>query len=167
MILEGLYSLAKILAKGIGRLLYYTLPLIFCVVAFFLGVAACDGVFNGKYEAWEMQQRVKHTHTVNIHWGDGDITVLEIRDDLNWNICGCNDIELYYKNNLDYYKNEHESDKSVPELVMPQKSKREGYKFIGLFMSPLGGTQFVNSAGYSVRTIEFDIDLYAVWQEVD
>lgn len=165
---KGIGYLIKWACKGLFYFLRYTWPVLLCVATFFLGAISSDAAFGGKYREWEMAQRELHTHNVTIHWDEGSsITRLKIRDDLNWNICGYNsdqysDFGLFYTDYLDPY-----TQASIPEIKMPQQANKVGYKFMGLYTSPLGGTQFVNAAGYSVRTVDMDIDLYAVWQEVN
>ncbi len=165
-LLTGIGYLIKLIFKGIGYFLKYTLPLWFCVIGFFLGAISSGFAFGNKYSEWELEQRALHTHNVTIHWDEGsDITYLEVRDDLNWNICGYADrgtIGLYYTKYQNWYYQA-----SIPQIEMPEQSKKVGYNFMGLYTSPLGGTQFVNAAGYSVRTVDVDIDLYAIWQKVN
>lgn len=165
-IFTGIGYLIKFIFKCIGYFLKYTLPLWFCVIGCFLGLITSVYVIGDQYSGWELEQRAAHTHSVVIHWDEGsDVTTLQVRDDLNWNICGYTtgyaDIGLYYTEHIPH------NNGSIPEIVMPQQTKKVGYNFMGLYTSPLGGTQFVNAAGYSVRTVDMDIDLYAIWQKVD
>ncbi len=160
-------DLLKSIFKAIGYLLYYILPIIFCVVAFFLGGIVGNAAFDG-FSKWEAEQKSLHTHTLTIYWDETgtQTTYLNVRDDLEWNISGYGgDYGLYYSNftsyaDIDFYG-------EAPAVLMPSQSQREGYKFMGLYTSPYGGTQFVNAAGYSVREVTMDIVLYALWQRVN
>lgn len=167
-----IFGIFKGLFKAIGYLLYFTLPIIFCVVAFFLGGFASDAAFGNRYENWKTEQINLHMHTITIYWDEAgtQTTYLSVRDDLNWNISGCkneggNDFGLYYTTFSGYA--DLKFFEGIPEIVMPQQTQREGHVFKGLYTSPYGGTQFVNAAGYSVRTVTMDIELYALWQEVE
>lgn len=162
-----LFTLIKGIIKGIGYLLYFTLPIIFCVVGFFVGEAVANAAFGKRYYGWEAEQKEKHSHLITIHWDEtgSRTTEITVRDDINWTISGSkNDYGLYYTYFTGHANLTTQKDNSA--VIMPQESIRAGYKFMGLYTSPFGGTQFVNAAGYSIRTVTMDLDLYALWEEV-
>ena len=130
------------------------------------GGIAGNAAFGNGFEKWEAEQISSHTHTLTIHWDEAgtQTTYLNIRDDIEWNISGYGyDFGLYYSSFTSYADINFYGE--TPEIHMPSQAQREGYKFMGLYTSPYGGTQFVNAAGYSVRTVTMDIDLYALWEE--
>lgn len=79
-------------------------------------------------------------YSVTIHWSENesDCTVIEVNETFGWNI--------------------------TEELSRRSKS---GYEFAGLSKSPMGGIMYTNSAGYSIKTIHSDIELYAVWIPIE
>ncbi len=148
----------KGLFKGLGYLLYFTFPILLCVVAFFGGGAAGDAAFGGRYEKWEQEQISGFTHTVTIYWDESNVpSILEVREDINWNINGCNEVQKLYGS--------LEQNETVTEL--PERSYRQNMIFVGLFTTPDGGTQYVNTAGYSLRSVTSDLTLYAVWRVME
>jgi hypothetical protein len=48
--------------------------------------------------------------------------------------------------------------------VLPSNAYQSGGKFLGLFTSPYGVEQYVDSNGYSLKNVKSDIVLYAVFE---
>lgn len=176
--------------KGIGYLFYFTLPIIFCAI----GVGG--GFLLGGFTMAQNQKNYldslieDYTHTVTIWWdSEGKLqSEIKVREDINWNINGVlatvnkeyrsDDVPFYYDVFIDVGKRDqdktikqfqfiqHEWDINRGLYELPEEAKRAGLKFLGLFNTPYGGTQFVNGAGYSLRDVTMDLVLYAVWQEI-
>lgn len=117
----------------------YTLPLWLCAVAFILGGSLPGLIYNASWNAYLEKQIEQNTHTVTIYWDEtkNDLTTTDVRSDIEWTIDSCG-------------------------ITIP---KKDGYGFVGLYTSPYGGTQFVNAAGYVIKTINSDMELYACWSK--
>ncbi len=183
-----LFSLIKMIFKGVGYILLYTLPIIFCLVGIGAGfwVAAYSIALNQENFIESIEEPL--THNVRIQWDNAGniVTSIVVREDLNWGINGFLTIDPgngYFSSSDPYYygsfmeKDGISRDESVTQVTFdyngeaqlfyfPEdvKGKVEAGKFLGLYSAPAsGGTQFVNGLGYSVRDVTMDMDLYAAW----
>ncbi len=171
LILSGL----KYFFKGIGYVFYFIMPVLFCAIG--VGGAMVLFALTGPTRDDLVQPYIdEQTHIVTIWWDAEGVSQSEIkvREDVNWTIKG---VSAGYKTPF-YYEtfmgsNDFSQDKSIKqheeypyEFDLPKEATKEGWKFLGLFNTPFGGTQFVNGAGYSLRDVTTDMVLYAVWQEV-
>ncbi len=124
------------------------------------GAAAGISWTDGKYKKYVEKTKLKNTCEVTIYWDEDGVRsdTIEVRKDLNWGING--DYEGSYSYGLYYV----ETNPSSPLWGVEDKMPKGKTKFAGLWTSAYGGTQVVNSAGYSLMQITEDCALYAVWE---
>ena len=151
LIFIGIAWCAKMLFKS----LIYTWPLILCFVAFWGGGALADGIWGGKYGESTLED--EYVITVHVHWENGDPDgYLTVRRDLAWTL---EDGRKWA--NLHVTNGAYDADIEAPEIPT-----RAGYRFLGLYTSPAGGSMVVSPGGYSVLTLTGDIELYAMWEPI-
>jgi hypothetical protein len=152
--LEILYDIAVCVIYVVGKVLKYTLPIIFVAVGIAIGVSSGYGVAGNTFYNWEDKKIESLCHDVTIHWNnaDKDVSYLTVREDLEWNINGC-------ESGDDLYANSNLSVSSLPYYA----TSWAGHEFLGLYTSSYGGEMVVNAAGYALVTIQYDLDLYAMW----
>ena len=141
--------------KMLFKSLIYTWPLILCFVAFYGGGALANGIWGGKYSESALEE--EYVITVQVHWENGDPDSYQtVRRDLEWSLGdGCKWAKLHDTDGA--------YDADIPAPVIPEKP---GYRFLGLYTSPAGGSMVVSPGGYSVLTLTGDIELYAMWEPV-
>lgn len=141
--------------KMLFKSLIYTWPLLLCFFAFFGGGSLADGIFGDKYS--EQTLADEYIITVHVHWENGEQdSYLTVRRDLEWSLAdGCKWASPHATNGA--------YDRDIPAPEIPTKA---GYRFLGLYTSPSGGSMVVSPGGYSVLTLSGDIELYAVWEPV-
>ena len=140
-----------------GRLIVIILNLYVIYLGIAGGISVGEGWSADKYDDWSEQREATYEHMVVIYW-DEDLQYSDeivVREDLNWSIRGS------YGNYSLYSVSNYEPSFATEYVPTPP----EGYTaFAGLWTSPYGGTQVVNSAGYPMMSIEQDMILYAVWE---
>lgn len=164
---KAIWFVIKWIGIGLWYLLKYTFPLLLCVILG-LGAFVGSGVVFGKKVSnkWDNYVSNNMQHTVTIYWDESrsDFTTVAVREDLEWNLVD-GVAQEYTKAGFRY--NDRIMGAQMSDYHnAPSQMRREGYKFLGLFDTPFGGEQYVNAAGYALRTITRDIELYANWQEV-
>lgn len=144
--------------KGIFYFFKYTLPIQFVALAIYIGMLAGTGTNINKYSNWKYDTKSSYTHQVTIFWDEGqsNYSDISVREDINWSINGmcdkCRD-GLY------------SSCGHIYNITLPAKANRNGYVFCGLGTSPYGGEMYVNAAGYAIKQVTEDLQLYAVWEK--
>ena len=144
-----------------GRIIVIIINIYAIYLGFAWGGMAGSSWSDGKHDRWADPIIDAYTHTVTIYWNEDmtDFSTIDVRQDQNWTITGSNGYRaLYTVSNpenatmeLSYALNGH-----VPE----GKTKED---FDGLWLNPTGGTQYLNSAGYSLYSVKSDMVLYALW----
>ena len=186
-----LFSGIKLVFKGIGYVFYYTLPIIFCAIGVIGGIFVSGITMSQNQKNYLNSLIDDYTHTVTIWWDSEGIlqSEIKVREDVNWSINGVlatENKDHYSSDDYPYYclefidQEKHDQDRTVKQFKfiptefdkynglydLPNEAKKAGFKFLGLFNTPYGGTQFVNGAGYSLRDVTMDLVLYAVWEEI-
>ena len=146
-----------------GTILIILINLYVIYLGFCGGSAVGTGWTEDKYDDWKDQKISEYTHQVTIYW-DEDMTrvsTIYVREDMNWTIAG----SYGYEDTL--YGTSTPTTSEETELAYMLNGKTPEGKtiqdFAGLWTSAYGGTQYLNSAGYSLYTIKEDITLFAVW----
>ena len=106
----------------------------------------------------------EYTHQVTVYW-DAECTVSDVfsvREDLNWTLDAVTVENQYSDQYLEPYSEQEQY--APPEL--PKEAYRTGYRFLGLFSSPYGVEQYVDSNGYSLKSVTSNITLYACWEKI-
>ena len=144
-----------------GRIIVIILNIYAIYLGFAWGAMAGAGWSEGKHDRWADPIREAYTHTVTIYWNEDmtDFSTIDVRQDQNWTITGSNGYrDLYTVSNptnatteLSYALRGH----------IPAGKTEED--FAGLFLSPYGGTPYLNAAGYSLYNVKSDMVLYANW----
>lgn len=147
-----------------GRLLIILINLYVIYLGFCGGSALGTSWTEDKYDQWEDQKISEYTHKVTIYWNE-DMTrysTIYVREDMNWTIEGS------YGYNDSVYGASNPTSKEDTGLSYMLNGKMPDGKtiedFAGLWTSAYGGTQYLNSAGYSLYTIKEDIALFAIWE---
>lgn len=144
--------------KGIFYFFKYTFPIQIIALLIYLGVLAGLGTNAHKYSNWKYDKQEDYKHRIVIYWDEEQKNYSEIyvREDINWSINGmcerCRE-ELY--SSCDH----------LNEVKLPAKANRNGYTFCGLGTSPYGGEMYINAAGYSLKQVTNDMNLYAIWEK--
>jgi hypothetical protein len=132
-------------------------------VAFFLAIGIGTSIFiEPMVEGYEDNIKEEYVHSVTVYWND-DRTVSDtfyVREDLNWTL-NKYDIE---SPSHDYYTSLYYEENCPDMPVLPSNAYQSGGKFLGLFTSPYGVEQYVDSNGYSLKNVKSDIVLYAVFE---
>ena len=145
-----------------GRIIIILINLYIIYVGFGWGATVGTGWSKGKYDEWADQMKAAYTHTITIYWDENmtDYSTISVREDKNWTISGAYGYDSLYttsnpersETGLTYALNGH-----IPE-------GKTAEDFAGLWTSAYGGTQYLNSAGYSLHNVKQDIALFAVWE---
>ena len=128
---------------------------------------------RNKYSDWNDEKINEASHTVTIHWGYGiPNTTITVREDVPYTINGYSEEFWHYYNTIVYKDGvmEHRIDfysLNNEIITLPNEAIREGYKLDGFFSGQHGGTLVINASGYGIVTITDDIDIYAVWSEIE
>ena len=143
-------------AKIAWKVLYYTAPIWFCFIGFYLGGGIGNGAFGSMRQDYIDAVQEQYTHSVTIVWEDGDYDNIKVRQDLNWTLQGSirgddKHDDLYYEGNYD-------------GNPLTEKAKREGYVFKGLFDTEFGGNQYVSASGYSLMRVTENMTLFAIFE---
>lgn len=172
------------LGKIIKFIFKYLTPVLLCGIAVIGGIVTAALTLQQHYGGWLSNISSQYSHTVTIWWDEerGIKTTIFVREDQNWDINGTmhvrgkdgslDDTPSYCKEflSVELLGEDPSVTQFMPEPYMapdlPQEAHKDGFAFLGLFSSPFGGTQFVNGAGYSLRRVTMDLDLYALWQEL-
>ncbi|MBQ7368951.1 MAG: hypothetical protein IJW60_04520 [Clostridia bacterium] len=146
-----------------GRIIVILLNLYVIYLGFTGGIATGMGWSDGKYDDWEEQRMTEYMHTVTIYWDEygTDYTTIDVREDMNWTIQGACGVWSLYSS----YSPVNTSDTGLSTMLsyhLPEGKTVDD--FAGLWTSAYGGTQYLNSAGYSLYNVKSDITLYAVWE---
>ena len=136
------------------------------IIAMSLGISGGINVKDKKVASWAADELADTRHTVTINWNyqgkqDDLITVYENQP---WTISGYSWGDNLYAQSDYTYENYIVSIPSS-NVSAPSVPTRNGYVFMGLYSSEVGGIQYTNGAGYGLRKIVSDITLYALWQE--
>ncbi len=143
-------------AKIAWKILYYTAPIWFCFIGFYLGGGIGNGAFGQMRQNYIEDVQQQYTHSVTIVWDEGDYENIKVRQDLNWTLQGS--VRGEYKDDDLYYVGSYEGD------PLSEKAKRDGFVFKGLFDTEFGGNQYVSAGGYSLLRITENITLYAIFE---
>lgn len=144
-----------------GRIIIILINLYIIFVGFSWGAEVGTGWTANKYENWSDQVKEAYTHTVTIYWDENmtDYTTISVRQDINWTISG-----TYGYDSLYTTTNPERGDTGLSYMLnghIPEGKTAED--FDGLWTSAYGGTQYLNSAGYSLYNVKNDMALFAVW----
>ncbi len=145
-----------------GRIIIILINLYVIYLGFGWGAMTGQGWSEGKYDDWADQVKQAYTHTVTIYWDENmtDYSTISVREDMNWTISGSYGYDsLYSISNPE--NNQSELSYALNGKVPTGKTVDD---FAGLWTSAYGGTQYLNSAGYSLYNIKNDITLFAVWE---
>ena len=147
-----------------GRIIIILINLYIIYLGFGWGAAAGQGWSEGKYDDWADQVKQAYTHKITIYWDwEGDTTdcsTIYVREDMNWTISGS-----YGYDNLYSTSNPERSETGLSYALSNRVPAGKTVEdFDGLWTSAYGGTQYLNSAGYSLYNVKSDITLYAVWE---
>lgn len=156
--MEVVFYILAFIAKGIFYIAYYTLPIAMVIGGFAGGGNAGEAAGYSKYEKYEEARIDELSHRVIIKDGDEEIRTIIVREDKPWDLWG----ELGYDDEQPYPTRGYE----VTEMRLSGISK-DGYRFVGLYSSPEGGTRFANASGCGIRDIKSSMTLYAVYEPID
>ncbi len=144
-----------------GRIIIILINLYIIFVGFSWGAEVGTGWSANKYENWSDQVKEAYTHTVTIYWDETmtDYTTISVREDINWTISGSYGYgDLYTTSNPEY------GDTGLSYMLSTHIPEGKTIAdFDGLWTSAYGGTQYLNSAGYSLYNVKNDMALFAVW----
>lgn len=145
-----------------GRIIIILINLYVIYLGFGWGVSVGEGWTEGKYTKWSNQVKQAYTHTITIYWNENmtDYSTISVREDTNWTISGAYGYDSLYSTsnpapsemNLTYALSGH-----IPEGKTVED-------FAGLWTSAYGGSQYLNSAGYSLYNVKNDVTLFAIWE---
>lgn len=154
LIFIGIVWVGKILLK----VLFYTGPILICIFAFFMGGSLANAIWGGRYSESAVEDSYEIRVTIDWQCSKGTET-LTVRRDLQWTTAdGKGGGPLFDENGWHDYDG-YEAPPTVPV--------RDGYRFLGLYTSPMGGSMVVSAGGYCVTNLpEGDITLYALWEPV-
>ena len=158
VVIYGLAIGAWWLLKFFLKALYYTLPIWIVFIGFYFGGAIGNNTFGSLANEYRDGVKRDFSHQVTIYWDDAetDYTTITVREDLNWCIKGSNSFSTDLYANFNY---------SETEDLLPDKAKKEGWVFKGLYDLAYGnGDQYVTEKGYSLKRVTDDIELYAYWE---
>ncbi len=144
-----------------GRIIIILINLYVIYLGFGWGSAVGTGWTANKYDDWADQVKQAYTHTVTIYWDENmtDYSTISVREDNNWTISGS-----YGYGSLYTVSNPERGETGLSYALIghiPEGKTAED--FAGLWTSAYGGTQYVNSAGYSLYTVKDDMALFALW----
>ena len=150
------------LVKVAIKVLKYTLPIILVFWAISGGQSAADNATDSGFFFGIEELKEDYEVDVTIHWDNGESdSVITIRRDRHWTI----PYDTYsVKGQNDLFTNDTSYDTSLSQVSIPVK---EGYRFLGLFASPGGGSMIVSPGGYGLVDLKNDMDLYAMWEAVE
>ena len=144
-----------------GRIIVIIINIYAIYLGFAWGGAVGSSWSDGKYDRWADPIKEAYTHTVTIYWNEDmtDFSTIEVRQDQNWTITGSNGYSALYT--------VHNPENATTELSYTLRNHIPAGKteedFAGLWTSAYGGSQYLNSAGYSLYNVKSDMVLYAVW----
>lgn len=127
-----------------------------------IGTMLFDGLINLSYI-----QNVQddYTHKVTVYWdAEGrEQDTFYVREDLNW-ILNDSILDMDSENDYDYlsFYTDVSVEADLPDIVLEKQT--DGKRFAGLFTSPYGIEQYTDRNGYSLKTVTYDIVLYAIWE---
>ena len=146
-----------------GRIIIILINLYIIYLGFGWGAAVGSGWTSNAYDDWADQKIAEYTHEVTIYWDENmtSYTIIEVREDMNWTISGT----YGYTSSVYSMSNPTSRDDTGISYMLngrvPEGKTIED--FAGLWNTAYGGTQYVNSAGYSLYTIKGDMALFALW----
>lgn len=146
-----------------GRIFIFIINLYIIYLGFGWGVSVGEGWTLGKYDEWVEQQAAHYSHTVTIYWDEEmtEYSTITVREDMNWTITGyCGPWDSVYS-----VSNPSSYDTGLSYMLNGKIPEGKTIQdFAGLWTSAYGGTQYLNSAGYSLYTIKQDTVLFALWK---
>lgn len=158
--MEVVFYILAFIAKGIFYIAYYTMPIAMVIGGFALGGNAGDAAGYSKYEKYEEARIDELSHRVIIKDGEEEVAVMTVREDKAWDVSGY----LGYDDEEPYPTRGYDANENCVKNFGLEKS---GYRFVGLYSSPEGGTRFANASGCGIRDIKSSMTLYAVYEPID
>ena len=142
----------------------YTLPVIFIFIAISLAQTV-NNKFENKRIEWFEYKCNEITHVVTIYWDNMDsskITTIEVKEDDDYSINGKLHSSYYSLFDVGEY-----TYKDSERILLPSIAYKEGYTLIGFYNNPYGGVMYISPSGYGLKTIEEDMNLYALYKEIE
>ena len=136
-------------------------------IAFFTAVGLGSSLIAAPMvDGYEDGLEEKYSHEVTVYWNKDrtDFDTFTVREDVNWTF---NKNEVENGACSEYYSIFSSSNDCPEKPTLPSEAYSSNGKFLGLFTSPYGVEQYVDSNGYSLKSVKSDIVLYAVFENAE